>query len=254
MHSKAHNKPKGDTRQVQIKPVIQSKEHVVDALGSIDPNYSYVLLYKNCNNMQATVKDQIGNGNLQVKSSNSSYDHVRTIFILRCIEQIFIKCSKEFLTAITYNHLTKSSSRSSNSSFSVHNEKLLDLIVRHLKSIYGNNFYSSTTAGSDSNSVTNDLNFNLNNVTYIEAIILILLFYIRSYYPPSRFMLMTNSFGNQIKESTSGFSINTNGTSSSTNTSQFSTSSADTSSENTSTLSNSDFFYTYFLIIKSFFI
>ena len=82
VHSKAHNKPKGDTRQVQIKPVIQSKEHVVDALGSIDPNYSYVLLYKNCNNMQATVKDQIGNGNLQVKSSNSSYDHVRTIFLV----------------------------------------------------------------------------------------------------------------------------------------------------------------------------
>lgn len=189
--------------------------------------------------MQTTVKDQIGNENLQVRSSNSPYDHVRTIFILRCIEQIFTKCSHEFLTAITYNHLKKSSSRSTNSSFSVHNEKLLDLIVRHLKSIYGNNFYSSTS-GSYSNPVTNDLNFNLNNITYIEAIILIFLFYVRSYYPPSRFTLMTAS-SSQIKESSSGFSLNTNGTSS-TNTSQCSTSSGttDMSSDNanTSTLSN----------------
>lgn len=190
-------------------------------------------------------KDQqtiTNSNNLYIKSaSKSSYDHVRTLFILRCIEQILHKCSNEFLMAITHNNLTKNNSKSASSSYSVHNEKLLDLILRHLKSIYGNSFYSSSNS---TNSIGNDVNFNLNGVTYIEAIILILLFYIRSYYPPSKFTLSTKNGqpDGLMKESASNVSLNTT---SSANTSECSTSTSsnttDTGSENgnTSTLSQS---------------
>jgi hypothetical protein len=151
---------------------------------------------------------------------------VRTLFILRCIEQILEKCSKEFLTSITHNHLINSgnSGKSGNaSSYSVHNEKLLDLVVRHLRSIYGNSFYSS-----DATAVANELNFNLKNVTYIEAIMLVLLFYVRSYYPPSSFTLITSP-GEFIQKSTSNVSLNTT---SSTNTSQCSSSDTGTADSN----------------------
>ncbi len=113
------------------------------------------------------------------------------------------------------------SAGSSSGGFSVHNEKLLDLIVRHLKSIYGNSFYSSI-----SSCAVNDIGFNLNGVTYIEAIILILLFYIRSYYPPSKFTLLTaeaNGTADGQKERGSNVSLNTTN---STNTSHCSSSSA----------------------------
>jgi len=234
-----------------LKPIAHSKELVVDALNPVDPNYAYVLIYKNCTNMQPT-KDTTPSSpnpnnapatNLHIKSTaNSSYDHVRTLFILRCIDQILDKCSNEFLTAITHNHLTKNNNpksgttgptSSTGGSFSVHNEKLLDLIVRHLKSIYGNSFYSSA-----SSSFASDISFNLNGVTYIEAIILILLFYIRSYYPPSNFKLLTADVRvDAIKENGSNVSLNTTN---STNTSQCSSSSTssniDSDTGGTSTL------------------
>ncbi len=105
--------------------------------------------------------------------------------------------------------------------------------MRHLKSIYGNSFYSSA-----SSSFASDISFNLNGVTYIEAIILILLFYIRSYYPPSNFKLLTADVRvDAIKENGSNVSLNTTN---STNTSQCSSSSTssniDSETGGTSTL------------------
>ena len=196
-------------------------------------------------------------------ASNSSYDHLRTLFVLRCIEQILNKCAKEFLTSITHSYLTKSpknlsatGGNTTASSFSVHNEKLLDLMIRHLKSIYGNSFYSAST-----NAVANDLSFNLNNVTYIEAIILILMFYIRSYYPPSKFTLLTTSathlaadrgelssgkFDNSMRQSSSVASLNNcSNATSSPNVSHYSSPNSNTetanstATANTSTLSQS---------------
>lgn len=220
--SQQTNKPIGHTA---------SNQYAIDAVNSVDPNYSYMLLYRNCNNMQNSLKDQLsGSSHINIKSSsNTSYDHVRTLFILRCIEQILDKCSKEFLTSITHNHLINGNNKSG-SSYSVHNEKLLDLLVRHLRSIYGNSFYTSGTTN-----VTKDLNFNLKNVTYIEAIMLVLLFYIRSYYPPSSFTLITAADG-QMNKSNSNVSLNTT---SSTNTSQCSTSGASSAETGSADASNS---------------
>lgn len=156
-----------------------------------------MLIYINCNNIQTSLQSN----RLIVSStfSNSSYDHVRTLFILKCIEQLLIKCTKEFLIAISTTTITNLSNLSTNSTFntqvfSVHNEKLLDLILKHLRSIYGENFYAS----SQSSTGTSSFNFSLNSTTYLEAITLILLFYIRSYYPPSRFVLKTTT-GEDIK-------------------------------------------------------
>ncbi len=206
------------------RTALVNREHNIDALNSVDANFAYILVYTNCNNMQVTLNQQQQNNNsntnlLVSSASNSSYDHVRTLFVLRCIEQIINKCSKEFLISISQNYLSRNATTANTSAasatsslrnnagsimnstnFSVHNEKLLDLIVRHLKSIYGNGFYSSS-----SNTNSNDLSFNLNNVTYIEAIILILLFYIRSYYPPSRFNLIAS---NNLNNPTKGKMVN----------------------------------------------
>ncbi len=104
------------------KPITHSKDLCVDALNSIDPNYAYVLIYKNCTNMQPTkdltpssaIPTSAPSNSLHIKStSNSSYDHVRTLFILRCIDQILDKCSNEFLTAISHNYLTKNNNAKS---------------------------------------------------------------------------------------------------------------------------------------------
>ena len=72
--------------------------------------------------------------------------------------------------------------------------------MRHLKCMYGQSFYASSSSSSSSSSAAastssspfdlNKLNLSLTNTTYIEAITLVLLFYIRSYYPPSRFTLL----------------------------------------------------------------
>lgn len=170
------------------------KELTVDLQNPIDPNYSYMLVYINCNNIQTSLHSN----QLLVSSSfsNSSYDHVRTLFILKCIEQLLEKCTKEFLISISSTNITNNQKV-----FSVHNEKLLDLLLRHLKSIYGENFYSNNT----SNSL---FNFNLNSTSYLEAITLILLFYVRSYYPPFKFVVKTTSCSGEDLKFPKSASIN----------------------------------------------
>ena len=184
----------------------------VDARNPIDLNYAYMLIYVNCNSMQANFKhSRLGNSNTENKLSissntNTSYDHTRTLFIFKCIEQILDKCNKEFLISIICTSLNpnyksqmpsstttttnstdfnySSGINSNNTPYSVHNEKLLELIYRHLKSIYGSSFYSNL---SSSQNITIDVN---RPTTYIEGIIMVLLFYIRSYYPPTSFNLI----------------------------------------------------------------
>ena len=165
-----------------------------------------MLLYVNCSNMQASVKPSHHSRNkISISSTtNSSYDHVRTLFIFKCIEQIIDKCNKEFLISLICTNLNPNykstvnttneangsnstfSANSKNTPYSVHNEKLLELIYRHLKSIYGSSFYSNES----SNSMLQNYIDNNKPTTYIEAIIMVLLFYTRSYYPPSGFSLI----------------------------------------------------------------
>jgi hypothetical protein len=183
------------TLQRQQLPV---KEMFVDALNPIDPNFAYMLIYINCNNIQTFLQSSKLTNKLLVCStfSNKSYDSIKIHFVLKSIEDLLTKCTKEFLVSITTSCLNSNQSYSSynacpgsrnNLVYSVHNEKLLDLIMRHLKSIYGVNFFSSASFD------LNRINFNLNSTTYIEAITIILLFYVRSYYPPSRFVLTTSN-------------------------------------------------------------
>lgn len=173
----------------------------VDATNPVDLNYAYMLLYINCNNIRvhaesSTSRSQGGGGGgstasrliVSTQFSMSSYDHVRTMFVMRAIEQLLVECDREFLgaivgTAITANpSLLLNAGASSNSSgvkakvpvFSVHNEKFLDLITRHLKTIYGASFYSgqpnspplSSSAGQQQ---AYSAGFNLNNTTYMEV-------------------------------------------------------------------------------------
>ena len=248
------------------------KELIVDAKSPIDLNYAYMLVYINCNNMQANLTaSNLSSNKLNITSTtNSSYDHVRTLFVLKCIEQILDKCTKDFLISITCTNLNpnyksqmlvaEQTQAVNNTPYSVHNEKLLDLIYRHLKSIYGNSFYSS-----GSNSASNNIDAN-RPTTYIEAIIMILLFYIRSYYPPSSFFLTgafkspetletapSVAYSSQVKAQTldsasrqklSIFSTMTKSASASslhsaTNISHTSTPSVSSKSSNSSTLSHS---------------
>jgi hypothetical protein len=235
------------------------KELTIDALNPVDSNYSYLLIYTNCNNMQASLNN---NNKLSIKSAaNTPYDHTRTLFILRCLDQLLNKCPREFLNSVTRTLVTTNTNvnqnynKSNQTGFSVHNEKLLDLIVRHLKSMYGNSFYSDGGAQSmpTSSFDLNKINFNLNNVTYIEAITLVLLFYIRSYYPPSEFCLINeqkfeiNNNITKLTNSSSNTSLNTSSPglacgSGSSCVSQYSSSNNESSlksSANTSTLSQS---------------
>ena len=184
---------KSTTSQRLLAKSSAAKELIVDAQNPLDLNYAHMLIYTNYSNMQSSFNTKNSNKLNVSSSSNSSYDHVRTLFILKCIEQMLNKCTKEFLLSITSTYLTSSNSTSKSTSTtassSVHNEKLLDLIVRHLRSIYGQNFYSSSSGSSTNSFDLNRLNFSLNNTTYIEAITMVLLFYIRSYYMPSSFTL-----------------------------------------------------------------
>ena len=184
---------KSTTSQRLLAKSSAAKELIVDAQNPLDLNYAHMLIYSNYSNMQSSLNSKNSNKLSVSSSSNSSYDHVRTLFILKCIEQMLNKCTKEFLLSITSTYLTSSNSTSKSTSTiassSVHNEKLLDLIVRHLRSIYGQNFYSSSSGSSSNSFDLNRLNFSLNNTTYIEAITMVLLFYIRSYYMPSSFTL-----------------------------------------------------------------
>ena len=169
----------------------------MDALNPVDPNFSYMLVYANCNHIQTHLPSSKISNKLIIASSfaNKSYDCKKVQFVLKCIDELLAKCTKEFLVAITTSCLNTSNGGGSsltgasnkNMVFSVYNEKLLDLIIRHLKSIFGQNFYNNVSFD------LNRINFNLNSTTYIEAIALILLFYVRSYYPPSRFALTTNN-------------------------------------------------------------
>lgn len=179
------------------------KELCVDAMNAVDPNFAYMLIYTNCNNIQTHLQSSRLTNKLVVASTftNKSYDCFKVHFVLKLIEHLLDKCDKEFLMAAITTKLNNSSTTSnangsisgcysatsSNSVFSVYNEKLLDLIIRHLKSLYGNSFYNNMASFD-----LNRLNLNLNSTTYIEAITLILLFYVRAYYPPSRFVLTTN--------------------------------------------------------------
>jgi hypothetical protein len=172
----------------------QVKELCVDALNPIDPNFAYMLIYTNCNNIQTHLHSSKITNKLTVSSifSNKSYDCIKVQFVLKSIEELLNKCPREFLVAVTTTCLNNGStciqpglSASKNVVFSVYNEKLLDLVIRHLKSIYGSNFFSNSSFD------LTKLNLNLNSTTYIEALTLVLLFYIRSYYPPSRFVLTT---------------------------------------------------------------
>ena len=201
---------KSSTSQAQKAVKYTGKEINVDARNPVDLNYAYMLVYVNCNSMQANFKHShsnsvnINENKLMISSStNSSYDHTRTLFIFKCIEQILDKCNKEFLISIICTSLnpnyksqiatstTAGSSNdfsynnginSNNTPYSVHNEKLLELIYRHLKSIYGSSFYSNPSS-------SQNIIDSLRPTTYIEAIIMVLLFYIRSYYPPASFNL-----------------------------------------------------------------
>ena len=156
----------------------KKKDYLVDYQNSIEPNYAHLLVYINCSNIQ-TIQQQ-GNCILVVaKYTNTSYDHTKVMFVLKCIEQLIQKCKNEFLLSIVQNTLSNH-----NLVHSVHNEKLIDLIVKHLRSIHGENFYLSSK---------NVTNMNLSSMTYLEAVTLILFFYIRSYYPCNRFVIKNAS-------------------------------------------------------------
>ncbi len=258
------------------------KELTIDSMNSVDPNYSYLLLYTNCNSMKTSKLSHTNDNNkiTVTSATNAAYDHTRTLFILSCLEQLLNKCPKEFLTSVTRTYVANLNKPTGDTSaglngvlnlnqagFSVHNEKLLDLIVRHLKSIYGNSFYSDALPTHSFD--LNKLNFNLNNVTYIEVITIILLFYIRSYYPPSQFCLINeNSVANArplLSNSMSSSSLNTSSASSNGSSvlSQCSTNTESLKSANTTTLSQSsphlfinqpsnNFRYLFFIFLSSF--
>ncbi|CAF0777344.1 unnamed protein product [Brachionus calyciflorus] len=186
--SKSAEKLTGTQQPILIK----NKDLIVDLQNQLDANFSHLLIYINCNNIQTI---QQGNCVLVAsKFSNTSYDHVKVLFLLKCIEQLLIKCRHEFLNSITQTCIS-----SHNLVHSVHNEKLLDLLMKHLRSIYGENFYLSSS---------NVPNLSLNQMTYLEAVTLILLFYIRSYYPPSKFLLKNGNEQLKISKSNSINSIN----------------------------------------------
>ena len=192
-----------------------ARELVVDASSAIDANYAHMLIYINSNNIRVHQVPPSANSNNKLSVcasfSNSAFDHVRTMFVLRSIEQLLVECDhREFLSAVVATSITANAPSASFKSslanvsrvppvFSVHNEKFLDLIVRHLKTIYGSSFYSqpnqqsTASTGHTQNSTPSYSTLNLNTITYMEAITFILLFYIRSYYPPSRFSLKINN-------------------------------------------------------------
>ena len=92
-----NNNNNNNQKQQEIK---EKRELIVDSLNPIDPNYSHMLIYINCNNIQSHFIPS--SQKLVVSSSftNSSYDHVRILFVLRCIEQMLSRCTKEFLNSI----------------------------------------------------------------------------------------------------------------------------------------------------------
>lgn len=86
----------------------------IDALNSLDPNYSYMLIYANCNSRPSYTPVPNTPSKVLVSSSNSTpFDHIRTLFILRCIEQMLTKCTKEFLLSVSKTYLTSSNSSTS---------------------------------------------------------------------------------------------------------------------------------------------
>ena len=177
----SNNESGSNTTQINEPQQHKMHRHVtnltVDASNSVDPNYAHILVYVNCCNNTLTSTNQ-SNKLLVTSSSNSSYDHSRVIFVLRCLDQILTKCPRDFLAST----LKTSLSSAGGTGLSVHNEKLLDLLLRHLKSIHGISFYASASTHFDMAKI----NFNLNTVTYAETIVVLLLVYIRSFYSPKR--------------------------------------------------------------------
>ena len=114
----------------------------------IDENYAYMLLY------------------------SQSYDNIRVLFVLRSFDKILKQCKKDFILALCKTKVFD------NEIQTFYNTKLLDLFIRHLKSIYGHNFYSN----SNSEFLQHiSKHLNLKNLTYLEIILFILMFYIRSF-------------------------------------------------------------------------
>lgn len=174
-----------------------TRELMVDAANPIDFNYAYMLMYVNCNNIRVQSLTHTSTSSKLVVAtsfSNSAFDHVRTMFVLRLIEQLLLECDREFLgatisTTITANPslATTGTTRSRSPVFSVHNEKFLDLISRHLRTIYGSSFYTQSSGQTSANN-TNSGNgsphsqhnnsspplaafsaLNLNSITYMEV-------------------------------------------------------------------------------------
>lgn len=173
------------------------RDLVVDASNPIDLNYAHMLLYINCNNCRVqSLTHSHTSSKLVIATSfaNSAYDHVRTMFVLRSIEHLFLECDREFLNAVATTSITANPSLFGNNAFfgswqrsrapvfSVHNEKFLDLISRHIKTIYGASFYSQSQNSNSNASAPPNLatsqssnayaSLNLNNTTYLEVIFL----------------------------------------------------------------------------------
>lgn len=167
-----------------------TRDLVVDASNPIDLNYAHMLIYINCNNIRIHSLSHTSTSSKLVVAtsfSNAAYDHVRTMFVLRSIEQLLLECDREFLSAVIATSVTANpsvvaglGSRPRTPVFSVHNEKFLDLISRHLRTIYGASFYSQAnqpaaspqsqpTAASNPPPTNTYSPFNLNNTTYMEV-------------------------------------------------------------------------------------
>ena len=125
--------------------IISDEESVFDL---IDENYAYMLLY------------------------SQSYDNIRVLFVLKSFDKILKQCKKELIVALCKTKIFD------NEIQTFYNTKLLDLFIRHLKSIYGHNFYSNSNS-EFLQQISKSL--NLKNLTYLEMILFIIMFYIRSF-------------------------------------------------------------------------
>jgi hypothetical protein len=132
-------------RAMKLEQKLGNENELFDV---IDENYAYMLLY------------------------SQSYDNIRVLFVLKSFDKILKQCKKEFILALCKTKIFD------NEIQTFYNTKLLDLFIRHLKSIYGHNFYSN----SNSEFLQQiSRNLNLKNLTYLEIILFILMFYIRSF-------------------------------------------------------------------------